>query len=1165
MTIAFDFSVEEIWVPWMAGATLVPRPPGPSLVGLDLHDFLIERRITAMCVVPTLLATLEEDLPELRFLLVSGEACPQDLILRWHRPDRRFLNVYGPTEATVTATWTELHPDRPVTIGQPLPTYSIVVLDPDDPCRALPFGQVGEIGIAGIGLASGYLNRDEVTAKAFIRGVIGIADNPSGRIYRTGDLGRVNEYGEIEYHGRIDLQVKIRGYRIELTEIESVLLRVPGVAAAVVDTFESTPGTRELVGYYSLRNEVDQLDPEVIYGYLRERLPAYMVPAYLEHLAVIPLTTSDKADRKALPAPTTRRGASGGDWVAPTTETEQVLAETLARALGVEQVSADAHFFEDLGANSLLLAQFSARLRKQTALGSLSMREIYRNPSVRRLASALAATMPAAGPAPDAADATARTLVRTSSAKYAATGAAQLLCFVVFTYLVAVLVDTGFRWSVAGVTPLNVFLRSGAFSLALFLAACLLPVPAKWLLIGRWKEREIPLWSLGYLRFWIVRSLMAVNPLLRFTGSPIYPLYLRSLGAKIGRGVTILSAVSPVTADLITIGAGTVIRRGSSLAGYRATSGKLELGRVTLGRDVFIGEASALDISTSMGDGAQLGHSSALHSGQHIPAGQSWHGVPAEPTSTDYRRIASIEISTARRFLFGLAQLLLAAVAVPAVSGAVITLVTAVPLVADYFDPVKVQLTGARFYLSMAAISAIVFLGSTLVGLLVMVTLPRLLQPMIRPGRTYRLYGVHYVIARSIMALSNSAFFMLLFGDSSAAVGYARALGYNLGRVEQTGSNFGTEISHDSALLTSVGRGTMLSDGLSIMNTDYSSSSFRMSRIDIGERNFMGNNIALPADAKIGRNVLLGTKVMVPIDGPVREDVGLLGSPPFEIPRSVARDAQFDHLKTAAELPRRLRKKLRHNLGSMAVLLLFRWVQLAVLVALMTLASHFYSRWGHISVAAALIALPMINILIAAFTERMVMGFRRLTPRFVSIYDPYFWRHERLWKVLAAVPFNATPFKALGWRLMGVRVGRRLFDDGAGIPEKTLVTLGDDVVLNAGSVIQCHSLEDATFKSDHTVIGSGTVLGVAVFVHYGVRTGMGTVIGADAFLMKGEETAPFTEWAGNPATEIRSTAQVSDDPPTIRTSAAAVQAAPGRGDLPTIPIPIAPVRIPRAA
>src|SRR5262245_9149505 len=130
MTIAFDFSVEEIWVPLMAGATLVPAR-GTSLVGDELAEYLRERQVTGMCCCPTLLATVEQDLPDLRVLLVGGEACPQNLVSRWHRPGRKILNSYGPTEATVTATLAELTPSKPVTIGVPLPTYSIVILKPD--------------------------------------------------------------------------------------------------------------------------------------------------------------------------------------------------------------------------------------------------------------------------------------------------------------------------------------------------------------------------------------------------------------------------------------------------------------------------------------------------------------------------------------------------------------------------------------------------------------------------------------------------------------------------------------------------------------------------------------------------------------------------------------------------------------------------------------------------------------------------------------------------------------------------------------------------------------------------------------------------------------------------------------------------------------------------
>ena len=389
MTIAFDFSAEEIWVPWMCCATLVPKPDGGKLLGPDLGAFLRERHVTALCCVPTLLATLQDDLPELRFLLVSGESCPRDLIARWHRPRRRFLNVYGPTEATVTATWTVVHPDRPVTIGVPLPTYSVVILDPEKDVALAP-GTMGEIGIAGIGLADGYVNRPDLTERAFRPDFLGIPGNAPGKIYRTGDLGRVNPQGEIEHHGRIDTQVKIRGYRIELTEIESVLLRVPGIAQAVVNTHRPDPDVVELVAYYSPRKNSPPVDHGHVFETLRERLPAYMVPAYLEELPAIPVMASGKADRKRLPPPSgTRLQAARGALVAPANATEDALAAVLANVLEVDGVSVDSHFFDELGASSLLMARFNAALRERTALPSVSMKDIYLYPTVRALAASL--------------------------------------------------------------------------------------------------------------------------------------------------------------------------------------------------------------------------------------------------------------------------------------------------------------------------------------------------------------------------------------------------------------------------------------------------------------------------------------------------------------------------------------------------------------------------------------------------------------------------------------------------------------------------------------------------------------------------------------------------------------------------------------------------------
>src|SRR5262249_9544767 len=146
--------------------------------------------------------------------------------------------------------------DKPVTIGVPLPTYSIVLLDPHED-KIVPTGELGEIGVAGVGLALGYINRDDLTMKKFIRDFLHIKNNPSGRIYRTGDAGRIDENGEIDYRGRIDRQVKIRGYRIEFNEIEAVLLGLPQITQAAVTTFEPEQGVVEIVAYYALKQGIE--------------------------------------------------------------------------------------------------------------------------------------------------------------------------------------------------------------------------------------------------------------------------------------------------------------------------------------------------------------------------------------------------------------------------------------------------------------------------------------------------------------------------------------------------------------------------------------------------------------------------------------------------------------------------------------------------------------------------------------------------------------------------------------------------------------------------------------------------------------------------------------------------------------------------------------------
>ncbi|MEU5031982.1 Pls/PosA family non-ribosomal peptide synthetase [Streptomyces milbemycinicus] len=810
------------------------------------------------------------------------------------------------------------------------------------------------------------------------------------------------------------------------------------------------------------------------------------------------------------------------------TDIERKLAEVLAEVISAERVSTADHFFTDLGANSLVMAQFCARVRKRPELPSVSMKDIYRHPTIQSLAAAVADTTATA--TATAVDSPAPTQVvpptRKASARtldYVLCGTLQLLVFLGYSSVTGLVAARGYEWVADGSGLVGTYLRSVLFGGIGFVVLCTFPIAAKWILIGRWKSREFPVWGLTYVRFWIVKALLHANPMHFFIGNPLYVLYLRALGARIGKGVTILSHSIPVCTDLLTVGAGTVIRKDSFFLCYRAHAGYIQTGRVTLGRDVFIGEKTVLDIDTSMGDGAQLGHSSALYRGQAIPDGERRHGSPGQPTQIDHVRVGPARCGTSRRFRFGLATLLqLFFLYLPLTVGGVYMLFQAIPALGERADAGRAGLASSDFLIDALLMSSVLFFGFVVVGLVVVCTVPRLLNLFIKPDKVYPLYGFHYAAHRAIAGMTNLKFFTWLFGDSSYIVHYLRGLGYDLSQVEQTGSNFGTEVRHETPYLTSVGSGTMVADGLSLLNAEFSSTSFRVSRVSIGAHNFLGNNIAYPAGARTGDNCLLATKVMVPLDGELREGVGLLGSPCFEIPRSVERDSRFDHLRGGEELRRRLAAKNRYNARSMVFFLLVRWLHAFVLTALGLASIGLYGELGHVVIAGYLALTFAFTALYFALVERGVAAFRALRPRLCSIYDPYFWWHERLWKVPDEhlELFNGTPFKNVIWRLLGVRLGSRVFDDGCYMTERTLTAVGDDCTLNIGSKIQCHSQEDGTFKSDRTTLGADCTLGVGTHVHYGVTLGDGVVLAPDSFLMKGEEVPPNAQWGGNPATEL---------------------------------------------
>src|SRR5438094_1466656 len=231
------------------------------------------------------------------------------------------------------------------------------------------------------------------------------------------------------------------------------------------------------------------------------------------------------------------------------TPAERTLGEVLAEVLRVDNVSVDSHFFDELGADSLVMAKFCARVRKRGDLPSVSMKDIYGHPTIRSLAAALADVVPR--PVQPPVSVAIETATPTSTREYILCAALQALFFLAYSYAAVLAIGAGYQWVTAGSTVLALFLRLVLASNAAFLVVCAVPIIAKWLLIGCWKPQQIRLWSLAYVRFWIVKTLIPSSPAARlFIGTPLYTLYLRPLGAQIAPGVVILPRSVPVCPDL---------------------------------------------------------------------------------------------------------------------------------------------------------------------------------------------------------------------------------------------------------------------------------------------------------------------------------------------------------------------------------------------------------------------------------------------------------------------------------------------------------------------------------------------------------------------------------------------------------------------------------------
>lgn len=396
-SVAFDFSVWEIWGALLHGGRLVVVP---YLVSRSPEQFLAlleSERVTVLNQTPSAFQQLVEvdgaraavnpARLALRYVVFGGEALNLANLRPWF--DRhgdttpRLINMYGITETTVHVTY------RPITradleggsvIGKRIPDLQLYILDPRQ--QPVPVGVAGELYVGGAGVTRGYLNRPELTAQRFV--TLPQLGESAGRLYRTGDRARWLPDGDIEYLGRLDFQVKIRGHRVELGEIESALAQHPQVAAAVVQAM-GEPGGVRLVSYVVRRST--GLGATELRQHLATRLPHYMVPSAVVWLGQLPLTENGKVDRRALPVPDLQRPEVSASFVAPRTTTEKRLVEIWREVLQLDRVGVQDNFFE-LGGNSLLLVQLLTRARREFS-APLEIADLFARPTVQALAERL--------------------------------------------------------------------------------------------------------------------------------------------------------------------------------------------------------------------------------------------------------------------------------------------------------------------------------------------------------------------------------------------------------------------------------------------------------------------------------------------------------------------------------------------------------------------------------------------------------------------------------------------------------------------------------------------------------------------------------------------------------------------------------------------------------
>jgi non-ribosomal peptide synthetase-like protein len=1120
-SVSFDMWCEETWISLAAGATLWVADATTAKSIDELSTVLHEQQITVLHAVPSLLAIMDDNIPTLRLINAGGEACTTSVLNRWSKPGKNiFYNSYGPTETTVTATIIALKPGDAITIGNPLPNYNLAVID--DQFNILPTGQQGQLIISGAGVCNGYVNRPDLTKEKFLDKPGTLHALPGDRIYLSGDAVIMRPDGSVDFQGRLDDQVKLRGYRIELGEIESRLNELDEVSAAAVALKKDGNNQDQLVGYVTLK-QGKQIDEHHARTVLAKVLPPYMVPLVIVTLNSMPRLPSGKLDRKSLPVPESLLLVQEQNEITvnPEDPLETRVLAGLSYVFPGKEISLEADFFTDLGGHSLLAATFTSWLRKEAFIPQASLKDIYTNRPVKNL---IRVWQQAEEQEKHKAHREKEVFHKVPMLRYLMCSIAQAVSLLVIYGLFAIQIFVPYLgyYFVVAKTESGSSNRGWALLTALCLF-CLIPpffsilsIISKWLILGKIKEGEHPLWGMYYFRYWLVNNILRLVPSQFMNGTPIYPIYLRMLGTKVAADAQI-SSVTIGAHDLLEIGSDVSISSQVVLNNVIVENGLLKIKKIKLGNHAYIGSSAVISGGSTIEDWGELQDLSHLQSGKTIKQYEVWKGSPAE--KKELRKPEELPQPLATSYLtrksYGLLYTLLLLLF------PVIILIPLLPVIEilNYMD-----LNAPDYNFSYFIHIPLLTILYVIIYALETVLLSRLLLWNIKPG-TYPIFSATYVrkwLSDQLISVS-----LIVLHPIFATVyvsSFFRMLGAKIGR--NTEISTASNVTHT---MLEIGDGSFIADAVSLGEEDIRAQRLILEHTTIGNNSFVGNSSLIPQGYHLGDNMLIGVLSVPPAPEQLENNNSgdWFGSPAISLPRRQSSGDYPDRLTVNPSWGRKISRGIIEGIR----IILPETIIICCSVLFIAYCHDLIKDRNIWQILGQLPKLPFYYLLYMGGPALFVtIALKWLTVGKFKKEQKPMWTHK-VWRSEAitttyealAVPFlleymKGTPFLPMALRLMGVKIGRRAWMNTTDITEHDMVSIGDDAALNEDCGPQTHLFEDRVMKVGTVKIGARCSIGARSIILYDSEIGDDVLLEPLSLVMKGEKLSPQTEWTGSPVT-----------------------------------------------